>query len=448
MAENMLGKSFVRLDAILKGAESSDTDIVRAARVSTGRHLEDVTDEKLKGMVNFLYRDHHLTPFQKIVFRFHVKASIRTARQFFCVLFSSHNEFSGRYSVFPENDFYVPSLYSPGIQEIVRSSQNRAYKNYRNLLEAGVAKEQARLALPYSFFTQFYWTVDLRTLFEFFDAAEVNQNCATEDFQTLLARLKEIVAEQAPVAYETYQRWNDENQTRKCEWAAVLKSRVGPSDKRCEKEKILGGFVGLREISGDAGMIVKCLSDRFSPDRALDQMIVHWDLEVPIFVWRQLVRHRKGYPAEIEDDFEGALERQRLYIPAIFRSQKGKVGHYEFEIFSGEENLRVWRILNDSQEKSIEEAKRLLEETGSLEDASLLLPYAFYTHVSWVTPLSSLTNVFLLRLDSHTQWETGQYVRAMYCLFKAKEPLLAEIIENYFWPKFWRSKSFPLLDRF
>lgn len=443
MTENMIGKSFVRLDAILKGAESSDTDIVRAARVSTGRHLDDVTDEKLKGMVNFLYRDHHLTPFQKIVFRFHIKASIRAARRFFCVLFSSHNEFSGRYSVFPENDFYVPSLYSPKNQQIVRSSQSRAYESYRNLLEAGVAKEQARLALPYSFFTQFYWTVDLRTLFEFFDAAEVNPNCETEDFQTLLARLKEIVAEQAPVAWETYQCWNVQDRAGQCDWATALKSRIGPSDKRLEKEKILGGFVGLREISGEVGMIVKCLNDRFSPLRALDQMIVHWDLEVPIFVWRQLVRHRKGYPAELGDDFEGALERRRLYIPAIFRSQKGKVGHYEFETFSGEENLRVWRILNDSQEKSIEEANRLLEETDNQEDAALLLPYAFYTPVSWPLPLSSLINVFLLRLDSHTQWETGQYVRVMYRLFKAREPLLAEIIENHFWPKFWRNKPFP-----
>lgn len=173
----------------LSGHMADDASVVNSARVSFARQIDEafVLTDADKGLINFLMRERHGTPFEHNSIRFHIKCPIFVAREWFRHRIGSFNEFSARYSEVP-NDFWVPETDDvrtqkgkPGAYvferldkhiaktavEVIEGVNEVAYASYQALLADGVAKEVARAVLPVSMYTQFYWTVNARSLMNF-----------------------------------------------------------------------------------------------------------------------------------------------------------------------------------------------------------------------------------------------------------------------------------------
>ena len=203
----MLDHGFVRLD----DAMASDLSVANAARVSFARR-KDVLDESDEGLIRFLMRDRHGTPFEHNAFRFHVRCPIFVAREWFRHRVGSFNEFSMRYAK-ATDEFYVPAAedvrtqvgkpgaytFEPGrararraTREELRTVYEAAYATYTRLVEQGVAREVARCVLPVGAYTEFYWTVNARALMNFVSLR------AAETAQREIRRYAEAVERSSP----------------------------------------------------------------------------------------------------------------------------------------------------------------------------------------------------------------------------------------------------------
>ncbi len=164
----------------------SDKDILQAARVSTGSNPSkgDAQDE---GLIRYLYKNKHSSPFEMCEFKFHIKMPIFVFRQMVRHRTFSFNEYSLRYSE-PINEFYLPNELEWRLQgeknhqgsgepilaengasltHLSRSSMMKDKENYETLIRQGVSREQARILLPLAQMTEVYAKVDLRNLFYF-----------------------------------------------------------------------------------------------------------------------------------------------------------------------------------------------------------------------------------------------------------------------------------------
>ena len=214
---DVLDHGFVRLD----DAMASDLSVVNAARVSFARRKEEMDDADA-GLIRFLLRERHGTPFEHNAFRFHVRAPIFVAREWFRHRVGSFNEFSMRYAK-ATDDFYVPAAedvrtqvgkpgsYSfeevdPAIAETTREELRAVYESafaaYERLVELGVARELARSVLPVGAYTEFYWTVNARSLMNFVSlrAAETAQR----EIRRYADACERFLAEEMPVSYEAF----------------------------------------------------------------------------------------------------------------------------------------------------------------------------------------------------------------------------------------------------
>ena len=178
----VLDKGFVRLVDYFGG----DQRIVQSARVSYGEGTKSVSQDG--ALIDYLLRHQHTSPFEQVVMTFHVKMPIFVARQWVRHRTGRMNEVSGRYSIMKE-EFYVPeaekvapqskdnkqgraseAFDSETANKIINQleeGQKSAYENYSELLDAGLAREIARINLPLSLYTEFYWEMDLHNLFHF-----------------------------------------------------------------------------------------------------------------------------------------------------------------------------------------------------------------------------------------------------------------------------------------
>jgi thymidylate synthase (FAD) len=216
-AVRVLDHGFVRLD----GALASDLSVVNAARVSFARRKAEMDDSDA-GLVRFLMRDRHGTPFEHNAFRFHVRAPIFVAREWFRHRVGSFNEFSMRYAK-ATDDFYVPApedvrtqVGKPGAytfesvepevaestRETLESVYRTAYAAYEQLVEAGIAREVARCVLPVGAYTEFFWTVNARALMNFVSlrAAETAQR----EIRYYAEAVESFLAEKMPVTYDAF----------------------------------------------------------------------------------------------------------------------------------------------------------------------------------------------------------------------------------------------------
>ena len=171
----VLDHGFVRLD----DAMADDLSVVNGARVSFARRKTEM-DESDEGLIRFLMRDRHGSPFEHNAFRFHIRCPIFVAREWFRHRIGSFNEFSMRYAK-ATDDFYVPEpddvrtqVGKPGAyrfepvdaelaeetREELETVYSEAYAAYARLVEKGVARELARSVIPVGAYTQFYWTVE------------------------------------------------------------------------------------------------------------------------------------------------------------------------------------------------------------------------------------------------------------------------------------------------
>lgn len=170
----------------LESSSGSDLDIVNAAKVSFAKQSSDFGDAE-KGILNFLIRERHGSPFEHNYFKFHVRAPIFVIREWQRHRIGSYNEESGRY-VELRPDFYIPKssriqegkpgayTFTEGTKEqtdLVRRSitaaSETAFSRYQKMIDEGVAKEQARLVLPLNIYSEFYFSCNARSLMNFLE---------------------------------------------------------------------------------------------------------------------------------------------------------------------------------------------------------------------------------------------------------------------------------------
>jgi len=206
---------------ILDSSMADDLSVVNSARVSFAKRSETL-DQAAIGLINFLMRERHGTPFEHNSFRFHIKCPIFVAREWFRHRIGSFNEFSARYSEVP-NEFFSPLLEDvrkqtgkPGsytfekmnlsdaekAKKIIEENNTSAYESYLELLEMGVAKELARSVLPVSMYTQFYWTVNARALMNFLSLRTAES--AQVDIRKYAKDVERIFESQMPITHEAW----------------------------------------------------------------------------------------------------------------------------------------------------------------------------------------------------------------------------------------------------
>lgn len=210
-----------------------DGAVVQSARVSYGQGTRRVSDDR--GLIRYLMRNRHTTPFEMCEIKLHVKLPIFVARQWIRHRTANVNEYSARYSIL-EREFYVPSAeviaaqsktnrqgrgeqlplsQATRVQELLREDAMRAYEHYEELLNedlhgepidpdrVGLARELARMNLSLNFYTHWYWKIDLHNLLNFLSLrAEAHAQHEIRVYATAI--LEQIIKPWVPLTYEAF----------------------------------------------------------------------------------------------------------------------------------------------------------------------------------------------------------------------------------------------------
>ena len=228
MKTKVLDKGFVEVIDSL----GNDLTVVNSARVSFGKRKEkfDNSDRKL---VKYLAKHKHFSPFRHLQVQFHIKAPEFVMRQWYKHVVGiettsnsstkdhAWNEISGRYV--PVEDYYIPDVWrkqsrdnkqaSEGVLESERNGQAKHYYNtaldttlvmYKRLLDLGVAKEQARVILPLSQYTEVYWTASFQSIMNFIELRD--EKTSQIEIQEYARTLKDLMFEVYP---EITKIWSD-----------------------------------------------------------------------------------------------------------------------------------------------------------------------------------------------------------------------------------------------
>jgi thymidylate synthase (FAD) len=192
--------------------ENMDQSIVQAARVSYGDGTTTTRGDR--GLIRYLIRHWHTSPFEYPEFKFHIKCPIFIARQMFRHRTASVNEVSARYSVVPE-EYYEPKVFrgqsetnkqgSDGIVNIstrISTHLEDGFKLYRALLDEGVCREQARIVLPQATYTEFYFKMDLHNLMHFLHLRMDAH--AQEEIRDYANAIHDLIQPLVPVTMEAF----------------------------------------------------------------------------------------------------------------------------------------------------------------------------------------------------------------------------------------------------
>ena len=215
----VLDKGFVRLVDYLGG----DARIVQAALVSYGDGTKSVREDA--GLIDYLLRHQHTSPFEQVVLTFHIKMPIFVARQWVRHRTARLNEISGRYSIM-RDECYLPAsediafqstdnrqgrMSEPAplevrtqIRDTLQAQQETAYREYSALIDTKLARELARINLPLSAYTEMYWQIDLHNLFHF-----LKLRCdshAQKEIRDYAFVLLEICRSVAPLATKSFEK--------------------------------------------------------------------------------------------------------------------------------------------------------------------------------------------------------------------------------------------------
>ena len=212
-----LDKGFVRLVDSMGG----DDAIVQAARVSYGKGTSKLSQDR--GLIRYLMRHRHTTPFEMVEFKFHCKMPIFVARQWVRHRTANINEYSLRYSE-ARDEFYFPNpehiqfqsaLNKQGrrgdvpidlkqkVHDYFKEISNRSFEIYSELNDSGVARELARAILPVNLYTEWYWKNDLHNLLHFIGLR--SDDHAQYEIRVFSDAMAESVKAVAPFAWEAYQ---------------------------------------------------------------------------------------------------------------------------------------------------------------------------------------------------------------------------------------------------
>jgi len=202
-----------------------DAAICQAARVSYGRGTKSVQNDE--GLIRYLMRHWHSTPFEMCEVKLHVKLPVFVARQWIRHRTANVNEYSARYSIL-DREFYIPApehlaaqsvvnnqgrgealdgAEAARVLEILKSDSNTAYDHYEEMIgdegQKGLARELARMNLPANIYTQWYWKVDLHNLFHFLRLrADAHAQYEIRVYADAICR---VVADWVPAAYRAFE---------------------------------------------------------------------------------------------------------------------------------------------------------------------------------------------------------------------------------------------------
>jgi thymidylate synthase (FAD) len=213
--KDVLGEGFVRLVDHMP-QKDLDNAIVQSARVSYGDGTKTTRGDR--GLIRYLLRHWHTTPFEMVEFKFHIKMPIYIARQHMRHRTASINELSARYSVVPK-EFYEPNVLrgqsvvnhqgSEGIVDLddtlrqrVSRHMNEAFAVYDELLDGGCCREQARGVLPQSTFTEFYWKINLHNLMHYLQLRM--EQGAQKEIRDYANAIYELVEPLVPITMEAF----------------------------------------------------------------------------------------------------------------------------------------------------------------------------------------------------------------------------------------------------
>ncbi|PIS27372.1 MAG: thymidylate synthase (FAD) [Candidatus Marinimicrobia bacterium CG08_land_8_20_14_0_20_45_22] len=225
-AENILDKEFPVLDhgfVRLVDYLGGDQRIAQSARVSYGSGTKTVREDK--ALIDYLLSHQHTSPFEQVIMTFHCKMPIFVARQWIRHRSARVNEISGRYSVM-KNEFYMPKEDSIRFQSkdnrqgrsaeavpaelrkktlgILLKNQEELYADYQELLDMNIARELARINLPLSLYTEWYWQIDLHNLFHFLQLRmDDHAQYEIREYANMIAQITKIVV---PIAYEAFEK--------------------------------------------------------------------------------------------------------------------------------------------------------------------------------------------------------------------------------------------------
>jgi thymidylate synthase (FAD) len=220
-AHEVLDHGFVRVIDYM----GDDAAICQAARVSYGRGTKSVQNDA--GLIRYLMRHWHSTPFEMCEIKLHVKLPVFVARQWIRHRTANVNEYSARYSIL-DREFYIPAPEHVNAQstvnnqgrggllegqeaarvlEILKADSSRAYDHYEEMIsqegQDGLARELARMNLPANIYTQWYWKVDLHNLFHFLRLrADMHAQYEIRVYAEAICR---VVADWVPAAYGAFE---------------------------------------------------------------------------------------------------------------------------------------------------------------------------------------------------------------------------------------------------
>ena len=210
-----------------------DSSIVQSARVSYGKGTKKISNDK--GLIKYLMRHRHSTPFEMCEIKFHIKLPIFIARQWIRHRTANVNEYSARYSVL-DKEFYIPSAENLAAQsainnqgrgdtltddeasnviQILKKDAEQTYSNYETLLnessegniidesKSGIARELARMNLTLNTYTQWYWKIDLNNLLHFL-ALRADDH-AQYEIRVYADAMLDIVKKWVPLTYEAFE---------------------------------------------------------------------------------------------------------------------------------------------------------------------------------------------------------------------------------------------------
>ena len=222
---------------------------------------------KTRGLIRYLMRHRHTTPFEMCEIKFHIKLPIFVARQWVRHRTANINEYSARYSVL-DNEFYVPEPAQLGVQHqhkkqargtqleaekhekiisVIEKNSQTSYQDYQWMIgEMGLAREVARASLPVNIYTQWYWKIDLHNLLHFISLRKDPH--AQYEIRVYAEILADIVKKWVPLAYEAFNDYVLDGAKLSANGLALVQARLR-GDKTAEdaiKQKISAGE--LREL--------------------------------------------------------------------------------------------------------------------------------------------------------------------------------------------------------
>ncbi len=235
-----------------------DGAIVQAARVSYGKGTKRVSEDR--GLINYLMRHRHTTPFEMCEIKYHVKLPIFVARQWIRHRTANVNEYSARYSIL-DNEFYIPAPEDLGVQSrsnrqgrgeslegeearrvlhLLREDAEKVYGDYTEMLNEddagapidperqGLSRELARMNLTLNFYTQWYWKIDLLNLFHFLSLRADDH--AQYEIRAYAEVMIETVKRWVPLAADAFAQYRMGGANLSATGLEVVKRLIGGED--------------------------------------------------------------------------------------------------------------------------------------------------------------------------------------------------------------------------